>query len=48
MVTAREASRRRLATLLAELTSGEGLRRTVLDDVKLGRADRGYERAPVP
>lgn len=33
--------------LLAELATGEGLRPSILDDVKLGRADRGYERAPV-
>jgi AraC-like DNA-binding protein len=36
-----------MVALLAELTEGEGLRPTVLDDVRLGRAERGYERAPV-
>jgi AraC-like DNA-binding protein len=42
-----EANRRRMVSLLSELATGEGLRPSVLDDVKLGRADRGYERAPV-
>ena len=42
-----EANRRRMAALLAELTTGEGLRRSLLEDVKLGRADRCYGRAPV-
>jgi AraC-like DNA-binding protein len=42
-----ELNRQRMVALLAELTTGEGLRRTSLDDVKLGRADRGYARAPV-
>ena len=36
-----------MVALLAELTTGEGLRPSLLDDVRLGRADRGYERAPV-
>jgi AraC-like DNA-binding protein len=36
-----------MVSLLVELTTGEGLRPSILDDVKLGRADRGYERAPV-
>jgi AraC-like DNA-binding protein len=42
-----EANRRRMAGLLAGLTQGEGLHSSILDDVRLGRADRGYERAPV-
>ena len=36
-----------MVALLAELTTGEGLRPSILDDVRLGRADRGYARAPV-
>jgi AraC-like DNA-binding protein len=36
-----------MVALLAELTTGEGLRRSILDDVRLGRANRGYQRAPV-
>ncbi|MDQ4099147.1 MAG: AraC family transcriptional regulator [Chloroflexota bacterium] len=36
-----------MVALLAELTTGEGLRPSILEDVRLGRADRGYERAPV-
>ena len=36
-----------MVALLGELTTGEGLRPSILDDVRLGRADRGYERAPV-
>jgi len=36
-----------MVALLGELTTGEGLRPTILEDVRLGRADRAYERAPV-
>jgi len=36
-----------MVALLAELTTGEGLRPTILEDVRLGRADRSYQRAPV-
>lgn len=46
-VTTLEANRRRMIALLAELTTGEGLRPSILDEVRLGRADRGYDRAPV-
>jgi AraC-like DNA-binding protein len=42
-----EANRRRMVALLVQLTPDEGLRRSILDDVRLGRADRGYERVPV-
>jgi AraC-like DNA-binding protein len=45
--TTLEANRRRMVQLLAELATSEGLRPSILDDVKLGRADRRYERAPV-
>jgi AraC-like DNA-binding protein len=47
IATTLEANRVRMVALLAELTTGEGLRRTCLEDVKLGRADRGYARTPV-
>jgi len=46
-MAALEVNRRRMVELLGDLTSGEGLRRTVLDGVSLGRANRTYERAPV-
>lgn len=36
-----------MIALLVQLTDGEGLRPSLLDEVKLGRADRGYARAPV-
>ena len=36
-----------MVALLTELTTGEGLRPSTLDEVRLGRADRGYARAPV-
>src|SRR5262245_36588395 len=36
-----------MVALLVELTAGEGLRPTILEDVRLGRADRKYERAPI-
>jgi len=36
-----------MVELLGQLTSDEGLRPSILDDVRLGRANRSYERAPV-
>lgn len=45
--TAREQTRRRMVALLLELTTGEGLRPTAIDGVRLGRADRGTVRTPV-
>lgn len=42
-----EASRRKMKALLAELTTGEGLRPTVVDGVKLARADCNFPRTPV-
>lgn len=36
-----------MVALLTQLTTGEGLRPTQLDEVRLGRADRAYHRAPV-
>ena len=42
-----EANRRRMVALLGELMTAEGFQRSILDDVKLGRADHGYRRAPV-
>src|SRR5918993_1173342 len=42
-----EANRRRMVAILSELTTSEGMRATTIDGVKLGRADRGYPRAPV-
>src|SRR5215203_766124 len=36
-----------MVAILSELATGEGLRPTMVDGVKLGRADRGYPRAPV-
>ena len=36
-----------MVAILSELSTGEGMRPTVVDGVKLGRADRGYPRAPV-
>lgn len=36
-----------MVALLTGLTTLEGFRRSLVDDVKLGRANRGYERAPV-
>ncbi len=42
-----ESNRRRMVAILSELATGEGLRPTMVDGVKLGRADRGYPRAPV-
>ena len=47
MVTPLETNRRRMVNLLAELATDEGLQPSILDDVKLGRADHGYQRAPV-
>jgi AraC-like DNA-binding protein len=47
MGTQLEANRRRMVALLTELTTGEGMRPSSLDGVMLGRADRGYTRAPV-
>lgn len=42
-----EANRRKLQALLKDLTTGEGLRPTILDSVRLARADRDYPRTPV-
>ena len=36
-----------MVAILSELATGEGLRPTMVDGVKLGSADRGYPRAPV-
>ena len=46
-MTTLETNRRRMVAILSELATGEGLRPTMVDGVKLGRADRGYPRAPV-
>jgi hypothetical protein len=42
-----EANRRRMKTLLLELTTGEGLCPTALEGVKLARADHNIPRTPV-
>jgi AraC-like DNA-binding protein len=42
-----ETSQRKMKDLLLDLTEGDGMRPTILDGVKLARADRGYARAPV-
>jgi AraC-like DNA-binding protein len=42
-----ETSRRKTKALLTELTTGEGLRSTIVDGVKLARADRDCPRTPV-
>ena len=42
-----ETNRRKMTALLTDLTTGEGLRPTILDGVKLGRADRNVPRTPV-
>lgn len=42
-----DTNRRRMVALLTELTTGEGMRPSLLDGVRLGRADRGYTRTPV-
>lgn len=42
-----ERNRRRMAALLMELTSEEGLRPTILDGVKLSRLERSAVRCPV-
>jgi AraC-type transcriptional regulator N-terminus len=36
-----------MVAILSELTTGEGMRPTPIDGVRLGRADRGHARAPV-
>lgn len=36
-----------MVAILSELTTGEGMRPTTVDGVKLGRADRAHPRAPV-
>ena len=46
-MTTLESNRRRMVAILAELATGEGLRPTMVDGVKIGSADRGYPRAPV-
>jgi AraC-like DNA-binding protein len=42
-----EPDRRRMVELLSELTTGEGMRPSALEGVKLMRADRCYARTPV-
>ena len=42
-----ETNRHRMKALLKELTTGEGLRPTILDGVQLSRADRDVPRRPV-
>jgi AraC-like DNA-binding protein len=42
-----EAQQRRMVALLSELTTGEGMRPSILEGVKLTRADRCYPRTPV-
>src|SRR5579883_47461 len=42
-----ESNRRRMVDLLNELAAAEGLHPTILDGVKLGRANRRYPRTPV-
>jgi AraC-like DNA-binding protein len=42
-----EVERRRMVELLLALTTGEGMRQSLLEGVKLIRADRCYERTPV-
>lgn len=42
-----ERQRRQMVKLLSELTTGEGMRPSILEGVKLTRADRCYPRAPV-
>ncbi|MCU1262197.1 MAG: transcriptional regulator, AraC family [Bryobacterales bacterium] len=42
-----ETNQRRIKALLIELTTGEGLRPTSVDGVKLARADRNVPRTPV-
>ncbi len=47
MDTTLEKNRRRMKELLARLTTGEGMRASLLDGVRLARADRNYPRTPV-
>jgi AraC-type transcriptional regulator N-terminus len=42
-----EERRLRMVELLATLTTGEGMRPSILDGVKFSRADRHHPRAPV-
>jgi AraC-like DNA-binding protein len=42
-----DENRRKLVELLLQLTTGEGMRRTILDQVKFTRADRYYPRESV-
>jgi AraC-like DNA-binding protein len=42
-----EAGRRRMKALLTELTTGEGMRPTIVDGVKLARANCSFPRTPV-
>ncbi|HYE26218.1 MAG TPA: AraC family transcriptional regulator [Clostridia bacterium] len=46
-MTGIEANRKRMVELLEALTTGEGMRPSLLDGVKLIRADRSYPRSPV-
>lgn len=46
-ITTLEANRQRMVELLGQLTTEEGLRPSILDDVRLGRANRPYERKRV-
>lgn len=42
-----ETNQRKMKALLIELTTGEGLRPTIVDGVRLARADRNVPRTPV-
>src|SRR5580698_4829652 len=42
-----QASNRRMTELLKALTTGEGMRSSLLSGVKLMRADRAFPRTPV-
>ncbi|HYO84140.1 MAG TPA: AraC family transcriptional regulator [Bryobacteraceae bacterium] len=42
-----ETNQRKMKALLLDLTEGEGMRSTIVDGVKLARANRGHARAPV-
>ena len=42
-----KTNQRKMKALLTGLTTGEGLRPTIVDGVKLGRADRNFARTPV-
>src|ERR1700694_40420 len=42
-----EENRRKMVKILAELSAGEGMRCTLIERVKLVRADRSYPRTPM-